>query len=337
MKIFKPLVTLAFLIIATGVSAQMLNFSATRFNSIDLLNYGENCREDIAERVKQAIYKGKLQAFTDKELKQKLSVSDYIDYVAVKEYQQIPNPDNPDDIYDLIDTVLVFESYVSDFLFLENDVVECLTRENKKVYISQKQLRKHLDKRLLNTLDFYAKNGVDSLIDENLFAFSKLQIQQLGKTLYLYGVEGKMKAYRNDFLNTVYSIEEIEDRTSIKVNHKCQNPNNPDDIYDFIDTVVTTPFDVNSVTDIRIYFSWETEGFESEAKFSAIAPMFKPIAAGLELPLTSIFLLKANDYTKTLSKQEKVFWQHFYTFLLQNRSSNGLYDYYDESNLPSSN
>lgn len=337
MKIFKPLVTLAFLIIATGVSVQIFNFSATRFSSIDLLNYGANCREDIAERVKNGIFNGSLDVFADKELKQKLSFEEYFEITSVRENRQMPNPDNPDDIYDIIDTVIVFESYVNDFVFIENGVVECLTTENKKAYISQKQLRKHLDKRLLNTLDFYAKNGVDSLIDENLFAFSKLQIQQLGKTLYLYGVEGKMKAYRNDFLNTVYSIEEIEDRTSIKVNHKCQNPNNPDDIYDFIDTVVTTPFDVNSITDIRIYFSWETEGFESEAKFSAIAPMFKPIAAGLELPLTSIFLLKANDYTKTLSKQEKVFWQHFYTFLLQNRSSNGLYDYYDESNLPSSN
>lgn len=336
MKIFKPLVTLAFLIIATGVSAQIFNFSATRFSSIDLLNYGANCREDIAERVKNGIFNGSLDVFADKELKQKLSFEEYFEITSVRENRQMPNPDNPDDIYDIIDTVIVFESYVNDFVFIENGVVECLTTENKKAYISQKQLKKHLDKRLLGTLDFYAKSGLDSLIDENLFAFSKLQIQQLGKKLYLYGLEGKMKAYRNDSLKTEYSNEEIEDRVSIKENYQIQNPLNPDDIYDVIDTVVTTLLDVDSIKNIRIYFDWETDGFESEAKFSAIAPMYNPVAAGLKLPLTSIFLLKAGDYIRTLSKHEKVFWQYFYSFMLQNRSSNGLNDFYLEDNLPSS-
>lgn len=151
------------------------------------------------------------------------------------------------------------------------------------------------------------------------------------------GIEGKIKCYWNDSLRGIITVKEIKDRTSIRVNIQHQNPDNPEDPYDLIDTVITQDFNPDSINTIRVYFEWENKGLESRLKIYSIAPMFNPVIAGIELPLTTIFLIKASDYLKTLDKNEKAFWSYFYTFMLKNRSSGGVFEWYTEDNLPNGN
>jgi hypothetical protein len=333
MKNFKTLI-LAFLLFTTqNLFSQIDIPSRVSFNYIDLLNYTGFARVEIAEKVKKAISNADIKFYSDAALKNELDFNELLEKITAKESILLSNPTNPDDPYDLIDTFVYYEAYPDDFVFANSLSVECINESGAKFYLSYKDVEKLLNKSHISTINYLKKNGITYISDKNLLPFAKLQIKKLGQFLYDYGMEEGINAYYNNYLNQVYSKKEIKDRVLIKTVKQIQNPENPDDIYDLIDTIIVSDYNPDSIKLIRLGFVWKTKNFEIKAKFHSIAPTFKPYTEGLILPTTPIFHIKAEDYLKTLSKDEKEFWEYFYTFLLQNYTTNGYYNYYTEENI----
>ncbi len=333
MKNIKTLILAIFLLATQNLFSQIDIPSRVSFNYIDLLNYTGFTRNEIAARVKKAIFNNDIKFYNDAALKNELAFNELLKKITAKENILLSNPTNPDDPYDLIDTFVYYEAYPDDFVFASSLSVECINENGFKFYLKHKDVEKLLNASHISTINFLKKNGTTYISDKSLLPFAKLQIKKLGQFLYDYGMEEGINVYYNNYLNQVYSKEEIKDRVLIKKVKQIQNPENPNDIYDLIDTVVVSDYNPDSIKFIRLGFMWETKNFEIKAKFHSIAPTFKPYAEGLILPSTPIFHIKAEDYLKTLSKDEKEFWEYFYTFLLQNYTTNGNYNYYTEENI----
>jgi hypothetical protein len=334
MKTYKLFVAALLFIVCAHAGAQIHNVSSTHFTYIDLVNYSKWCRYDITQRIENGYANGKLKFYSEPTLSTPISNAEYNKLIEIRDDRQMPNPDNPDDIYDLIDTVIIYPARVRELFLTDKNTIEVIYDNNASMYCSAKQLKKLLDKRLLSMLDYFSQNGLQKIEDGAVVGFYKKQVSQLGAMLYNWGMSGEVKPYRNDSLNSTFIAEEIKDRVTQRINKQAPNPDNPDDIYDLIDSVISIPFVSDSINKIRLMFKWETEGFETEAEFFAIAPSFNPIIAGLEFPPTPIFIIKGNDYLKRINKQEKEFYTYFYSYMLQNRSANSEYDYFDETNPP---
>lgn len=332
---------LVFGVVLIGLGSQSLlaqHTSHVRFSFIDVLNFTVLSKSDIAIKIDKDIYNGKLTVYSDKKLSNKMSIKQYHKLLEVSEDIKIPNPKNPNDINDLLDSIVFYYPRIFDFKLIGKEVLEFENTKGENFYISYKHLKNHIDKRLQSVLNYCMEKKFTIIMkDENLLGFCKQQVSQVGKTLYDYGLDSMNSSYRDDSLKYVYSVNEILDRITLKENRAIPNPDNPNDINDLIDTVIKYPFNFNSTKFIQLYFSFETKEATTNAKVIAIAPMFRGIAAGLELPILTAFIVRETDFNKILTKNERVFWQHFYSFMLQNRSSGGYYNSYDENYLPSGN
>lgn len=337
MKAFKLFSVFYLFVLTNSLFAQYTAHSRTGFNYIDLLNYTSFCKNELAFNIKKEVDKGKIKLYKDIALENEMNYNEFFKLITVKDYVQIPNPANPDDIYDLIDTVIYDEVYPSDFIFHNNKVVEFSNAYGAKVFLKYKQVKKVLDDRQLSLIKFYKKHGLELIADKTLLPFCKKQVSQVGKRLYQLGTEGKIKCHNNDSLSSIITSKEIIDWTSIRVNKQVQNPENPEDPYDLIDTVITYDYNPDSINTIRVYFEWENEKLESQLKMYSIAPLYKPFVGGIELPLTPVFHVKASTYKDLIDKGEERFWGHFYTFLLKNKASSNYFNYFDENDLPEEN
>lgn len=334
MKTYKLLLFALLFSVWANAGAQIHNVSSVNFTYIDLLNYASFCREDIAHRIEKTIDDGKLTVCHDAELKKPVTYNEYYKLIEDKYQVQIPNPNNPDDIYDLIDTFIISYKGPKNFTLNDDGGIEILCGSGAKLYMNNKKLKKLLDKRLLALLDYFELKGLKTISDTSFVTFFKQEVKQLGFALYNYGVNGEVPPYRNDSLASTFTIDEIKERLIERETKQIPNPYNPDDIYDLIDTVIIIPFIPENINKVRLYFKWETDGFENSAEFFAIAPSFNPVVSGLMLGPTPIFNIKAADYLKRISKQEKAFYTYFYSYMLQNRSANSEYDLYDDMHLP---
>lgn len=289
-----------------SLCAQIHHVSSVNFTYIDLLNYSSFFCKDITDRVAKNITEGKLIVYHDTNFKKPVQIEEYHTLIETKKNVQVPNPQNPDDIYDLIDTVIFFEQGPEDFV-LDGETVEIISGSGAKMYVETKKLSQLLDSRVLAMLNFFKLKGLKTINYYNLSAFFKKLVSQLGADLYDWGIKGEVKPYRNDSLTSFFTINEIKERVISSETIQIQNPENPGDIYDLIDTVVVREFNPDSIKIIRLFFEWETDGFETEAEFFAIAPSFRPVFRGFELPPTPIFTIKASNYLKRLKEQEKEF------------------------------
>ncbi len=314
--------------------AQISPVSSTSFDYFDLLNFSAFCKEDILTKIDNAICEGKIEVYESLALDKPLTVNSYYERRIIMRNLQLPNPSNPDDIYDIIDTVILDWSMAQDFVIHDKNAIGLLFANDTKMYVKQNQVKHLLGKRSIAVFDFFNQSGLTMISDSRLAAFWQKYMVQLGTQLYQRGINGEVKAYRNDSIKTTFTIAEIRDRVLIHDRKQIHNPSNPTDIYDLIDTVVIREFNPDSINAIRLLFEWETEGFETDAKFIAIAPLFKPFVAGIQLFPTPIFWVADEDYVKRLTPAEKAFWPYFYSFMLQNRSAGGEYDVFDENDLP---
>lgn len=334
MKNYKCVIVWVVAIMPACLFSQISPVSSTNVSYFDLVNFSAFCKEDILYKIDNAIVEGKIEVYESLTFDKPLNVNSYYERRKLMVHRLIPNPYNPDDIYDLIDTVTLDRAMAQDFVIPDENSIGLIFANDTKMYVKQNQVKRLLDKRSMAVFDFFSHCGLTKISDSELVAFWRKYVVQLGTQLYQWGISGKVKAYREDSIKQTFTIEEIRDRVSIHENFQIQNPNNPGDIYDLIDTVIVREFNPDSINTIRLLFEWETEGFETDAKFIAIAPLFKPFVAGIQLPPTPIFWVADEEYLKRLSKAEKTFWPYFYSYMLQNRSAGGEYDVYDENNPP---
>jgi len=97
--------------------------------------------------------------------------------------------------------------------------------------------------------------------------------------------------YRSDSLMSIYTPEEVLDLGVYRENQQIINPDNPDDPYDLIDTVISTDFDPLKINKFYLMEDWIFDKKHSLffARIIAIAPVYQPIAGGIELPEQPLF------------------------------------------------
>jgi hypothetical protein len=112
----------------------------------------------------------------------------------------------------------------------------------------------------------------------------------LSRIVYQNILDETLAAYKDDSLVTKYNPE-VSERGSVTENKQVPNPNNPDDIYDLIDTTIITPFDPEKIIKWRLMEDWIFDRKHSTmiVRIIAIAPLFKPVIAGLEFSETPLF------------------------------------------------
>ncbi len=107
-------------------------------------------------------------------------------------------------------------------------------------------------------------------------------------------MRGLLKPYRNDSLSSIFTPEEILKRGTRDFVTQVENPLDPDNP---IDSTVTIPFDPASIKKYRIMEDWifDYNYSDFKAKIIAIAPLYKPIFAGVELGEQPIYWVKMDE------------------------------------------
>jgi len=246
-----------------------------------VLNYTLHSKQDMANSLQKAIDEGKIKIYSDSALKNLLSYSDYYTRIETRIPVQIPNPMNPDDIYDLIDTFIYETEYSSDLAILDNGSVEWVNARGFKIYISYKHFKKLLDARLVTLLEYFKFNGLKEMNNKSLEPFCQQLVKTQGITLFNYGINKQLTAYTNDSLTTTYTPDEITERVATIENKQYQNPKNPNDIYDLIDSTFVYDFNPDTIKILRVHFYWANKKNTTEAKFFAIAHYSILLSQGL--------------------------------------------------------
>lgn len=114
-----------------------------------------------------------------------------------------------------------------------------------------------------------------------------------GNMVYKAVNDGVLTPYRSDSLVSIFTPEEVLELGIIRENQQVINPLNPDDPYDLLDTVITTPFDPLKIQKFFVMEDWIFDKKHSVffARIIAIAPCYRPVAGGIELPEQALFWL----------------------------------------------
>lgn len=122
------------------------------------------------------------------------------------------------------------------------------------------------------------------------------------------GSEGALTPYSSDSLTlgSFYTQEEVLERGSSEYVTQIQNPNNPEDPYDFIDTTIRIEFLPNQIKKYRIMEDWVFDYNYSDFRpiIKAIAPLFNLTVSGAELGEIPLFWVRMEELRPILVNQE---------------------------------
>ena len=130
---------------------------------------------------------------------------------------------------------------------------------------------------------------VDTRVKQNLVM--KWPKSHFGNIVYKAVLDGVLQPFRSDSLVSIYTPEEVTDLGVMRENQQIINPANPDDPYDLIDTVIVTEFDPMKIQKFFVMEDWIFDKKHSVffARIIAIAPVYRPIAGGIELGEQALF------------------------------------------------
>jgi gliding motility associated protien GldN len=116
-------------------------------------------------------------------------------------------------------------------------------------------------------------------------------------------MNSKLTAYQNDSLKSFFTSEEVLRRGTREIVTQVVDRNDPDNT---VDTSVIIPFDPRDIKKYRIMEDWIFDHNYSDfrAKIIAIAPLYKPIFAGVELGEQPIYWVKMDDIRPILVNVE---------------------------------
>lgn len=319
----KKLTALIILLLAFAASnAQTRNVSATSFGYAEMYEYMEVLRGEIAEKIYADVEKGKLTAYKTRLLDKPFTAKEFAELGVIADYVSMPNPENPDDFNDLVDTMIY--TYIEPLLVnaIELDYPKVLVLKVDSVnraFFSLAEVKKQLYGDQQAWIDFFISKKFIILDRQGLKTFAEKDFNQLALKWYELGASGKVKAYQDKRMDSTYTIEEIKGRGDYKINFSIQNPKNPTDKYDLIDSVETIKFDPETINRLLVYHSWNLHGKGGVSVSQlAYAPIFTPIVAGFRLQPIPMFLLKPTDVSPFFTPQENNFYGNFFTFLLRN-------------------
>jgi hypothetical protein len=317
------------LFMAVGVLGQLPNTSATSFTSYDLANFCIETKTNISVEVYELIKTSKLKTYKDQALKEPLSLQEFEAFARYKEYIQVlKNPSNPNEYKDTFVYIPFRANGIVGFAFADDKAVAYLLGNGHKVYFSYSVLMLYLSVRSKAQFLFYKSAGLTHITYDSLPKFCDNVFKRWGSTWYNYGEQGLLKAYKNPSFTEFFSKDDFVSGELFKRVFQIQNPENPDDIYDLIDTTVITPFTADSVKRLRLYYQWNYDGYFVSSNLLGIAPMFQPTINGKQQSYIPVFLLKEGDFIFMLSGPESAFLQPFFQWILQTYSSDRHYRHF---------
>ena len=159
------------------------------------------------------------------------------------------------------------------------------------------------------------------------------KLRSISKKLYLAGMNGKIKTYFSDSLQSLRTREDIELRGATW--HVFQKQVGPD-AEDVIDTMFWTPFHLDSIfTDMMIAYQVK-EGF-NDLSFSpkAISPILMRSINGIKIAV-NLFWIDWNELEKALGPGDVFFlnkyakWKHFEVIHGLRNHNDSLQDIWDQ-------
>lgn len=305
----------------------LTKYSATDFTKKEVVAYNKVQYYLMLEELYAKVADSTISAYKDKELKEKLSPANFDKMHSTMQMVQAPNPEFPNDPYDLIDTLIFTHLRMWDLGGLninkEKNLFVFDVTDTAKIYFKWSEVSSIYNTEQLALIDLFLENKKGLLSYSSIKGLGESTFVKIAKQLYNWGTEkGGLEAFETYKFGKAYTPQEAKDKGRISEVFKVPNPDNLDDPSDVIDSAKFTALNPDSIDRVRVYFAWETDNnFNAKVKSHAYAPLYKPVSSGYKLAPTPLFLLKANGVYEKLKDSEKAFMAYFSMALARNKGT----------------
>lgn len=294
--------------------------SATDFTTDDLTQYCHMVHYTLVKKLLSEVSDSLLTVYADADFKKALPTEFFNTHDTIKDDIEIDVGDDPVEFIGTDVAVPIRPERIDGYTINQNTLTLHLS-PTEDVFFKWNEVQKKLNGQQLALLNFFT--DAQAVNYETLEVFAKQKFATLKTNLLQWGLKGDMPAYVFAEMKKTYTKEEIEERLTIRDYMQLPNPNNPNDIYDIIDSVVVTPINHDSLKHVRVYFAWNNDdkNFTSTVSHYSFAPLFTPIAAGIELPLAPIFFLKGVDVWQKFDDNNRALFYQFTMALMRNKGN----------------
>lgn len=259
-------------------------------------------------RVVQSALSGGLNFYRDPALKTVFSPEEMLQFTLLEETIQIINPANPDDPYDLIDTLISYPITEWTSFKLLDQVVMAKINETRTAYLKISDFKKIVGHEAFLYWQLWQKKAFDQDISFNkAHQIGIAWAESLMEKLYLITQQSnKLTKYLSDSLTTrITDTLALKEIIAIRENVSIINPINPNDPYDLIDSTIILIRGSTEMTGILLSLDYELEGHEMEYDITAMALSFSPVIGGirLEIPVAWAWM-KYEPCLAQLNKQD---------------------------------
>jgi gliding motility associated protien GldN len=194
------------------------------------------------------------------------------------------------------------EAPAKDNKYLDFNYNKMAIKERKVVpYPSLREADVVYAKRIERIIDVREKKNLPLKWPKNSFS----KILRDNTTIGEAASSGKLKAYKNDSLSSVYTIKELKGRggAEVTVAYQPDPINNPDYT---IDSTVVNELEWNQITRYKIVEEWIFDKQRSTffPRIIAIAPLFKNEIQGVDLGEQALFFADYQDLRKIMANEE---------------------------------
>ena len=193
----------------------------------------------------------------------------------------------------IINIILGFALVASPMLLSAQQNFEEFTYENEAAkdrkavpYPELHQVDVAWQKRIVRVIDSREKQNNVLNWPRNKFA----------QVIYQKVLDGTIIPYVDDTLKSTYTPLQVQDLGVFVENQQIIRPGS-DDPYDFIDTVIRTPFDPDKIVKWRVMEDWIFDKKHSRmiVRIIALAPIYKPIVGGVELNEQALYWVRWDE------------------------------------------
>jgi GH24 family phage-related lysozyme (muramidase) len=298
-------------------------FSTTDFTAADIANYYNTITYTLLERLYNKVADSSLIAYKNNGLDTQLPANDFIYMGAKWDTIQVPNSQSPDDIYDLIDTVLLNpiepDKIVAYSINAGKNLFSLEITAGHTAYFKWDDIKKTLTAEQLAVLQMLSKEETTTIQHHQYDTLAHKQFNALAQQWYKMGTPAT--AYINHTLAKTYTEKELADRGQLIEYVKMPNPKNPGDETDLIMGQKITPFNPVTINTLRVFHKWVTTPTSASIALHAYAPVYTPMAGNMALQKAPLFILKADEITQKMNKDEAAFYYNLGLALLRNKGT----------------
>jgi len=308
-----------FLVLILGISSIIATAQKEVFfskhSAPDSMNaaFGSFVLNSFGAKLYTEATKGKITLYQDPQFKDKLSPNGINLFFLNDRNTQIINPENPDDPYDLIDTVI--SEWISPYDWLEiHSTQNHLFIRSAKTYGKFAYIKFGDAKKLLYGDLILASLNVTKAqtYQGDNFGFAvQNYYDELQWSLLESIIDDPINIYENmDCTQPPKTPSSIYDFCITRENYQTINPENPNDPYDLIDTVVTIPANSANILGLDYHMKSDISGSSHLHSLSFQCAYKGPShwewnqSLQNHVPLGHSFFIKTSDLEKRIGKEQ---------------------------------